>query len=149
MAARVVVILLAAAAMTAPAVAAEPVLLHAAGSLRTALTEVAARSRRRRRQGAGEVRPFGHAQGRDRGRARAEVFASANMEHPQTLAKAGKSGPVVLFARNRLCALVRPGSRSHPRPCSSACSMPGVKLGTSTPRRSGRRLRLGGVPQGR
>ena len=40
MARRVVAILLAAAAMTAPAVA-EPVLLHAAGSLRTALTEVA------------------------------------------------------------------------------------------------------------
>ena len=38
MAARVVAILLAAAAMTAPAVAAEPVLLHAAGSPRTALT---------------------------------------------------------------------------------------------------------------
>ena len=43
------------------------------------------------------------------GGAKAEVFASANMEHPQALAKADKSGPVVLFARNRLCALVRPG----------------------------------------
>ena len=43
------------------------------------------------------------------GGAKAEVFASANMAHPQSLAKAGKSGPVVLFARNRLCALVRPG----------------------------------------
>ena len=34
---------------------------------------------------------------------------SANMEHPQALAEANKSGPVVLFARNKLCALVRPG----------------------------------------
>ena len=58
------------------------------------------------------------------GGARAEVFASANMEHPQALASAGKSGPVVLFARNRLCALVRPGlavdagdaARPHARP---------------------------------
>ena len=40
---------------------------------------------------------------------RAEVFASANMEHPRALASAGKSGPAVLFARNQLCALVRPG----------------------------------------
>ena len=30
------------------------------------------------------------------------------MEHPETLARAGKAGPVVLFARNRLCALARP-----------------------------------------
>ena len=37
------------------------------------------------------------------------MFASANMTHPESLAKAGKSGPVVLFARNRLCALVQPG----------------------------------------
>ena len=48
------------------------------------------------------------------GGARAEVFASANMEHPQALAAAGKSGPVVLFARNRLCALVRPGLEVEP-----------------------------------
>src|SRR5262249_7698288 len=44
----------------------------------------------------------------ERGEA-ADVFASANMEHPATLAKNGKSGPVVLFARNELCALVREG----------------------------------------
>ena len=43
------------------------------------------------------------------GGAKAEVFVSANMEHPQALAAAKKSGPVVLLARNRLCALVRPG----------------------------------------
>jgi hypothetical protein len=35
----------------------------------------------------------------------ARVFASANMEHPQALSAAKKSGPVVLFARNRLCAM--------------------------------------------
>ena len=40
--------------------------------------------------------------------AKAEVFASANMEHPQALAEANKSGPVVLFARNKLCSLTWP-----------------------------------------
>ena len=43
---------------------------------------------------------------------RAEVFASANMAHPQSLAKAGRASSVVLFARNRLCALARPGLAS-------------------------------------
>jgi ABC-type molybdate transport system substrate-binding protein len=36
------------------------------------------------------------------GGAKADVFASANMEHPQVLSEAKRSGPVVLFARNRL-----------------------------------------------
>ena len=31
------------------------------------------------------------------------------MEHPQALNDDGTSGPVALFARNRLCALVKPG----------------------------------------
>ena len=68
------------------------------------------------------------------GGAQAEVFASANMEHPQALAKAGKSGPVVLFARNRLCALVRPGLAVASATLLERMLDAGVKLGTSTPR---------------
>ena len=37
------------------------------------------------------------------------MFASANMEHPQALHDEKKGGPVLRFARNKLCALVRPG----------------------------------------
>jgi ABC-type molybdate transport system substrate-binding protein len=44
--------------------------------------------------------------------AKADVFASANMEHPQALHDEKKSGPVVRFARNKLCALVQPGPES-------------------------------------
>ena len=135
MAARVVAILLAAAAMTAPAVAAEPVLLHAAGSLRTALTEVAGAFEA---ASGGKVQakygPSGTLRDEIAGGARAEVFASANMEHPQALAKAGKSGPVVLFARNRLCALVRPGLAVASATLLERMLDAGVKLGTSTPR---------------
>ena len=68
------------------------------------------------------------------GGASAEVFASANMEHPQALATAGKSGPVVLFARNRLCALVRPGLAVDVRDLLERMLDPAVKLGTSTPK---------------
>src|SRR3981081_4684569 len=90
--------------------AAELTVLHAAGSLRGALNEIAGTYEKS--SGIRVTAKYG-ASGllRDeimRGE-KAEVFASANMEHPQALAKAGKSGSVVLFARNQLCALVRPG----------------------------------------
>ena len=68
------------------------------------------------------------------GGARAEVFASANIEHPQALATAKKSGAVVLFARNRLCALVRPGLKVETATLLERMLDPNVKLGTSTPK---------------
>jgi ABC-type molybdate transport system substrate-binding protein len=56
------------------------------------------------------------------------------MEHPQALARAGKAGPVVLFARNRLCLLARPGLRPTPATALDLMLDPALKLGTSTPR---------------
>ena len=101
--------------MTAPAMAEETVLLHAAGSLRAALTEVANAFEA---AGLGKVQAKFGASGLLKDEiatgAKAEVFASANMEHPQALAAEKRSGPVVLFARNRLCALARPGLEVTP-----------------------------------
>lgn len=115
--------------------AADAVLLHAAGSLRAALTEVAQAFEK---TGGGSVMAKFGASGllRDEiaGGARAEVFASANMEHPQALAQAGRSGPVVLFARNRLCALARPGLDVTTDTVVARMLDPTVKLGTSTPK---------------
>jgi ABC-type molybdate transport system substrate-binding protein len=128
----------AALAMTmshANAQAADPVLLHAAGSLRAALTDV---SKAFEAAGGTPVRakygPSGLLKDEIAIGAKAEVFASANMEHPQALAAAGRSGPVVLFARNRLCGLVRPGLAVEPATLIELMLDPGVKLGTSTPR---------------
>ena len=132
--------------MTNSAVASGPVLLHAAGSLRSALTEVASAFEAASGQKVdAKYGPSGTLKDEIAGGMRAEVFASANMEHPQALAAAGKSGPVVLFARNRLCALVRPGLAVEPatlldriavEPATLLDRMldPNVKLGTSTPR---------------
>jgi molybdate transport system substrate-binding protein len=61
----------------------------------------------------------------------ADVFASANMEHPQALAKSGKSDAVVLFARNRLCALARPGLAVTPSTLAERMLDPAIKLATS------------------
>jgi molybdate transport system substrate-binding protein len=44
------------------------------------------------------------------------------------------SGPVVLFARNRLCALVRPGLAAEPATILYQMLDPTVKLATSTPK---------------
>jgi molybdate transport system substrate-binding protein len=122
------------AAMTMP-VAAETVLLHAAGSLRGALTEVAAAFEAASgNKVEAKYGPSGTLKDEIAAGARAEVFASANMAHPQALAKAGKSGPVVLFARNRLCALVRPGLAVEPATLLARMLEGDVKLGTSTPR---------------
>ena len=121
--------------MTVPALAADPVLLHAAGSLRLALTEViaayepAAGVKVQAKFGASGTLKDAIAKGE-----RAEVFASANMEHPQALADAKRSGPVVLFVRNRLCALVRPGLAVTPATLLDRMLDPAVKLATSTPK---------------
>ena len=134
MLARIVFALLA-ATMTVPATAAEPVLLYSAGSLRSALNEAAAAFERASGQ---KVQPKFGASGTLKDEiangARAEVFTSANMEHPQALATAGKAGPPVLFARNRLCALARQGLAVDSATLLDRMLAADVKLGTSTPR---------------
>jgi molybdate transport system substrate-binding protein len=120
--------------MASPAQAAE-VLLHAAGSLRGALAEVAeafeasSGDKVRQKYGASGTLHDAIASGE-----RAEVFASANMAHPRALAKAGKAAPVVLFARNRLCALAKPGLAVTGENLLERMLSPDIKLGTSTPK---------------
>ncbi len=114
---------------------ADTVLLHAAGSLRGALTEV---SKAFEASTGDTVQakygPSGLLKDEIAGGAKAEVFASANMEHPQALASAKRSGPVVLFARNRLCALVRPGLAVDSASLLDRMLDPAVKIATSTPK---------------
>ncbi|HEY7648002.1 MAG TPA: molybdate ABC transporter substrate-binding protein [Methylomirabilota bacterium] len=113
----------------------ETVRLHAAGSLRGALTEVAeAFSRAYPVTVKAEFGASGLLRERlERGEA-ADVFASANMEHPLLLSRQGKAGPVVLFARNELCALARPGLSVTSASLLERMLDPAIKLGTSTPR---------------
>ena len=90
----------------------EPVLLRAAGSLRGALTDVAAAFEAR----AGtkvqpKYGPSGTLRDAIAAGVPAQVFASANMEHPQSLSVARKSGPWCC-SRATGCARWRgPGSR--------------------------------------
>lgn len=114
--------------------------VFAAGSLRGPLTE-AARAFEATGVGAPVVLTFG-ASGllRDRivagagAEPPAQVFASANMAHPQSLGAAGSFGPTQVFTRNALCAVVRPGLAVTPDTLVATLLRPDVKLGTSTPR---------------
>jgi molybdate transport system substrate-binding protein len=110
--------------------------LHAAGSLRSAFNAIG---------GAFVAAHPGHAVRLDFGPSgllkdrlltwpRGGVFAAANMEHPEALARAGRAGPVRLFARNHLCALVRPGVDVTTATLVERMLDPAIKLGTSTPR---------------
>ena len=121
---------------TAVQPAAAEVSVFAAGSLRAALTE-AGKVYETLQPGVRLRFTFG-ASGllKDRllaGEA-ADVFASANMEHPQALQAVGKAQPVQRFARNTMCALVRPGLDITPSTLVQRLLDPAIKLGTSTPR---------------
>ena len=125
---------LATLAMTGPA-AAETVQLYAAGSLRGALTEIAkAYESSTGNKVEAKYGPSGLLKTEISAGAKADVFASANMEHPQALHDEKKGGPVLRFARNKLCALVRPGLTVDSANLLERMLDPNVKLGTSTPK---------------
>jgi molybdate transport system substrate-binding protein len=110
--------------------------VFAAGSLRGPITQ-AARAFEQAHPGTRITLTFG-ASGllRDRiaGGEEADVFASANMAHPQSLSASGAWGPTRTFARNALCALARPGLAVTHDTLVKAMLDPSIKLGTSTPK---------------
>jgi len=121
--------------MTLNAHAQDPVKLYAAGSLRGAMTEIAKRFEAQ--EGVAVAATFGPS-GLLRERIEkgepAEVFASADMGHPQRLAAAGRAEPVALFARNRLCALASPRVTVGTETLLERMVDQVVKLGMSTPK---------------
>ena len=112
---------------------AETIQLYAAGSLRGALTDVA--KAYQAKTGDTVVAKFGASgllKNEIAGGAPAQVFASANMEHPQALHDVGKSGSVVRFARNKMCALAKPLLKVDSGNLVTRMLDPAVKLGIST-----------------
>lgn len=121
-------------AMMGPAMA-ETIQLYAAGSLKGALTEVAKGFEAATgNQVAAQWGASGLLKDEIAAGAKTDVFASANMEHPQALHDAGKSGPAILFTRNKLCALVKPGLAVDSANLLDRMLDPAVKLGSSTPK---------------
>jgi molybdate transport system substrate-binding protein len=113
----------------------EPLQVYAAGSLREVLTEIA--RDHEARTGQKIALTFG-ASGLLRERIEkgegAQVFASADTQHPQRLADAGGWAPHTVFVRNSLCALTQASVNATPQTLLETMLNPTVKLGTSTPR---------------
>lgn len=109
--------------------------VYAAGSLRAALTEVAEGFAR---AGPWRVEMVFGASGllKDRILAGegAQVFASANMDHPQALVAAGRAVQGVrAFARNALCLLTAPGFSLQGQSLAQRLLDPDLRVGISTP----------------
>lgn len=64
----------------------------------------------------------------------ADLFASANLAHPERLAREGKAAPAVVFVRNTLCGIARPDVHLTTANFLARILDPAVKLGTSTPK---------------
>jgi len=114
---------------------AETIPLYAAGSLRGALTDIArAYELKTGNKVEAKFGPSGMLKDDIAAGAKPGVFASANTQHPRALHDAGKSGPVVLFARNKLCALATPELKVNSANLLDRMLDGEVKLGTSTPK---------------
>jgi molybdate transport system substrate-binding protein len=108
--------------------------LHSAGSLRATMTDIAAAYNSA--YGASVEPVYGASGGLGDRLAKGEagdVFTSADMGYPEALTKAGISGPTVLFARNHLCAILRPGLPATSKTVLATLLRPDIKVGTSSP----------------
>jgi len=114
---------------------AEQVNLYAAGSLKAALGDVAkAFELTSGNKIHSEFGPSGLLRQRIEQGDKAHIFASANLEHPQSLSDKGFGRPLVLFARNNLCAIAQPGLNVSSDKLLEAMLDPKVRVGISTPK---------------
>jgi molybdenum ABC transporter molybdate-binding protein len=118
-----------------PSVDAAPIAVYAAGSLREVFTEIA--RDHQARTGQPVALTFG-ASGLLRERIEkgegAQVFASADTQHPQRLAAAGGWQSPTVFVRNSLCALTQANVSTSPEGLLATLLDPAIRVGTSTPK---------------
>ncbi|WP_022729315.1 molybdate ABC transporter substrate-binding protein [Fodinicurvata sediminis] len=120
--------------LAATPAAAEPVKLLAAGSLRAALSEASQTfTAAEGTEVANDFAPSGLLRERIMEGEAVDVFASANMKHPQAIA-AERGGEVVAFARNRLCAIAQPDLEVTSDSLLEVMLREDVRVGTSTPK---------------
>ena len=122
-------------AMSSAHAQSSPLQLYAAGSLRDALTDVARQFEAQ--TGQTVVLTFGASgllrERIEKGEA-AQVFASADMDHPQQLAQAGGWTVPSVFALNQMCVLAAPSVTASPQTLLATMLRPDVRVGTSTPK---------------
>jgi len=116
-------------------VSAESLKLHAAGSLKAALSEVASSYEKiYKTKVTTKFGPSGILTKAIEAGENTDVFASANMAHPEKLASSGWGSPVVLFTRNQLCALAQSDIDVTTDNLLNILMDKNVRLGTATPK---------------
>lgn len=116
-------------------VSADSLALYAAGSLKAALSDVAASYEKAyQTKVITKFGPSGLLRKAIEAGENPDVFASANMAHPEKLALSGWGSPIVLFARNQLCALAQPHVEVTTDNLLDTLLDKNVKVGTSTPK---------------
>jgi len=116
-------------------VSADSLMLYAAGSLKAALGDVALSYEETYKIKVNtKFGPSGLLRQAIEEGENPDVFASANMAHPEKLASNEWGSPVVLFARNKLCALVQPDVEVSTDSLLDVIMDKEIRLGTSTPK---------------
>lgn len=112
-----------------------PIELRAAGSLKAAMNDIiAAYQAKSDAKVAAQYAPSGLLLKRIQEGERVDIFASANMKHPQALVDAGAGQQVQMFARNQLCAIAQADVPLTSANLLDTLLAPQIKLGTSTPK---------------
>jgi len=116
-------------------VSADSLKLYAAGSLKVALGDVAASYEKiYKTKITTKFGPSGLLRKAIEGGENPDVFASADMANPEKLASNGWGSPVVLFVRNRLCALAQPDVKATTDNLFNALLDKNIRVGISTPK---------------
>ena len=114
---------------------AEDLVLYGAGSLREAMSAIAADFAAAHHQTVQtQFGPSGLMRERIEQGERVDVFTSADMGHPLKLRADGKAVQVAMFVRNTLCATATPEAGLTTANFLDRLLDPAVKLGTSTPK---------------
>lgn len=114
---------------------ADSLTLYAAGSLKAALSDVVASYEKRyNTKVTTKFGPSGLLRKSIEQGEKPDIFASANMAHPEKLASGGWGSPVVLFAGNQLCALAQSYVDVNTDNLLNTLMDNNIKVGTSTPK---------------
>lgn len=114
-----------------------PLQFRAAGSLKAAMTDLIGAYQQASENASNidaQFAPSGLLRQRIEQGEKVDLYASANMKHPTALHNAGLSGEVVMFARNKLCALAQPEVTVTPTTLLQQMLNDRIRLGTSTPK---------------
>ena len=115
--------------------AADSLKLYAAGSLKAALSDVATSYEKNyKTKVTTKFGPSGLLRKSIEEGENPDVFASADMEHPEKLASIGWGSPAVLFVRNQLCALAQPDVEVTTDNLLNTLMNEKVRVGTATPK---------------